>query len=362
MVLLINRKDVEGHLTMGMAIDAMEKAFLELSKNASINHPRRRLHVHYGKDSEAWEQIRLSSFLGALPDRGYIGSNVRADYFKVKQDQINYLSNKPTPRGQDRNVYVLYSAKDSELLAIIYGGSSRSSPVEMVANGISEPMRTAACTGLATKWLARRDSSILGFFGSGFHASSTFAAVSQVLPLTHARIYSPTPSHRSDFAQKMSKITGVDTRGVDEPGNAVRGCDVVVTCTNSRVPVFDGTSVEAGTHVAVTVAGNKEYGFGRREIDDIVVEKSSRIVVNSKEQLVQDEHATLMEPVKKGLISLSKINELSEVVTRTGGNRASDTEITLYHNNAGQGIADLAIAATTYELARELHLGKEISL
>jgi ornithine cyclodeaminase/alanine dehydrogenase-like protein (mu-crystallin family) len=317
--------------------------------------------VHYGKDSEAWEQIRLSSFLGALPERGYIGSNVRADYFRVKNDQIDYRPNDPM-RQTDRNVYLLYSAKSSELLAIIYGGSSRSSPVEMITNNISVPMRTAACTGLATKWLARGDSSVLGFFGAGFHAPSTFAAVCQVLPLKRARIYSPTPSHRSDFAQKMSKITGVDTRAVDEPESAVRGCDVVVTCTNSRVPVFDGTNVEGGTHIAVTVAGNKEYGFGRREIDDEVVAKSSRIVVNSKEQLIQDEHATLMEPVKSGLISLNKINELSEVVSRTAGNRASDTEITLYHNNAGQGVADLAIAATTYELAKELHVGKEIPL
>jgi alanine dehydrogenase len=361
MVLLINRKDVEGHFTMGMAIDAMEEALLELSRNASINHPRRRLHVHYGKDSEAWEQIRLSSFLGALPDRGYIGSNVRADYFKVKHDQIDYRSSNAM-RQTDRNLYVLYGAKDGELLAIIYGGSSRSSPVEMVADNISVPMRTAACTGLATKWLARHDSSVLGFFGAGFHAPSTFAAVCEVLPLKQARVYSPTASHRSDFAQKMSKINGVDTRAVDEPGSAVRGCDVVVTCTNSRVPVFEGATVEAGTHIAVTVAGNKEYGFGRREIDDRVVEKSSRIVVNSREQLIQDEHATLMEPVKNGLISLSKINELSEVVSRTAGNRASDTEITLYHNNAGQGVADLAIAATIYELAKELRVGKEISL
>ena len=45
-------------------------------------------------------------------------------------------------------------------------------------------------------------------------------------------------------------MLGISVRGVDNPEQAVRGMDVVLTATNSLTPIFPEDWVEAGTHVS----------------------------------------------------------------------------------------------------------------
>ena len=54
--------------------------------------------------------------------------------------------------------------------------------------------------------------------------------------------------------------------------------------------------------------------------------------------------------------------DLGEIVVGKAKGREADKEITLFHNNAGQGIADLAIHACYYEIAIQKGIGKQLDL
>ena len=54
--------------------------------------------------------------------------------------------------------------------------------------------------------------------------------------------------------------------------------------------------------------------------------------------------------------------ELSDVLTGRVPGRTRPDQLTLYKNNAGQGVADVAIAARVYQRARERGLGFELPL
>lgn len=75
------------------------------------------------------------------------------------------------------------------------------------------------------------------------------------------------------------------------------------------------------------------------------------IAVNSREAVVQDEQGDLFEPIQKGLIELADLAELGEIASGKQPGRTSDDQITLHKNNAGMGVADLAIAFCAYRRA-----------
>lgn len=87
MPLLIDRRKVEPLLSASEVVRVMEEAFREYGMNPSINHPRRRLHVHH----EEGRQVRLSSFLGALPSKGHIGAFLRSDHFRTERRDSKHL-------------------------------------------------------------------------------------------------------------------------------------------------------------------------------------------------------------------------------------------------------------------------------
>lgn len=334
-------------LNLDDAVQVMEEAFQEYSSNPSISHPRRSLHVL----NQEKRQVRLNSFLGALPIRGYIGANLRCDGFKVKGHLSSTLS---------RGFSILYSAEDASPLAIFYGGSIRNGTVQDLARS-AICLRTAAVSALGTKYMSRVESKTLGFFGSGNHAPSHLAAVCTVRDFRKIKIYSPNRDHREKFAKEMSEILARNIVPVEQPGDVVKGSDVIMCVTNSQVPVFDGLLLEPGTHVTSIVGGYRDdVRGGKREIDDVTLRKSEVIGITSKKQAEEDCQLTVWEPSQRDVIKWKDVIELKDLIARKAQGRTSGKQITLFHNNANQGITDLAITARLYELAKENGIGRDI--
>jgi ornithine cyclodeaminase/alanine dehydrogenase-like protein (mu-crystallin family) len=131
------------------------------------------------------------------------------------------------------------------------------------------------------------------------------------------------------------------------------------------VPVFSGEWLQQGAHVTSIMGGNiglVRAGIAattRRELDDSTIKRSDVIVVNSREQAIQDEQGDLFDPVKAGLLSWDKVGELGQLLNGAIAGRTAAEQITLFKNNAGQGVADVAIASKVYSLARLNGLGIE---
>lgn len=97
----------------------------------------------------------------------------------------------------------------------------------------------------------------------------------------------------------------------------------------------------------------------RRELDDLTIQRSDVIVVNSLQQAIQDEQGDLFDPVQAGLLTWDRVGELGDLLNEKFLGRSGDAQITLFKNNAGQGVADVAIASKIYSLARANGIGTE---
>lgn len=350
MVLVLRPEETRGLISMAEAIEATEVAFRDWGRNRGLNAPRRRIHAPSG--------VRVSVHQGAAPSFGATGLFTHCEYVRPQSEHQTY-DNIAHP------AYVLFSSENGELEAIIIGElTPRELPDVKALTGV----RTAATSIVGTRALARQGAETIGLFGGGQQSKIHLAGLMAVMPVRKVRVYRRDAEKRRQFAEEMSEQLGVEIEPVNSPAECIRGMDVVLAATNASVAVFDGNLLEPGQHVTSIVGSNVglvQGGFTprkRRELDDTTLTRSSCIVVASKEQVTQDQQGDLYDPAQAGIISLDAIHDLGELLAGTAPGRGSDEEITLFKNNAGQGIADVAIGSRIVQRARERGLGMDLPI
>ncbi len=262
-------------------------------------------------------------------------------------------------------VIVLYDEAEGELKAIIIGELTCS---ELPDNVAVTGLRTAATSALGTDLLARPDAESVGVFGASGQARNHLVALARIRKLKRVKVYSRTPENRVRFAAEMAPIVGLNIEPVARPEEAVRRMDIVLTATNSSVPVYDGTWLEPGVHVTSIVGSNVglvKGGFAgakRREIDDATLSRSDVLGIASVQQAIQDEQADIFDPVARGVVRWEQWVEIGAILAGKHEGRSRADQITLFKNNAGQGVADVALGALILEKVRLQGGGEPLKL
>ena len=349
-MLILRPEEVEGLLTMAEAVDAVEQAFAEWGRHPEINLTRRRLHTG---------NSRLNTMPAALPSRDKIGLRVQTEILAVSGGVQTYPSRSPL-------VDVIFDARTAAPLAMILSSTQRGRTADGVPLQTSDLM-TATISAVGTKWMSRGDSTELVLLGSGKQARNHLIAMKAIRNLKRVIVFSPTRAHRERFAEEMAGVLYLDVFPTDNCQKAIEQADIVLATTNTNVPVFSGAWLREGTHVTSIVGSNVgmvQAGViaqKRRELDDATLTRAAVIGIASRELVVQDQQGDIYEQVQSGLISWDKVVELREIVAGHANGRQNAADITVFKNNGGQGIAELAIGDLILIRAREKKLGIEVS-
>lgn len=345
MTLLLRQDEVQGIISMKEAVEAVEIGLKDWSQNLLLNGLRRRIFAPSG--------VRTSVHQGAVPTSGVTGLLIHCERLNVtSEEQIQDKISLP--------VGVLYDSADASLLALIMGAVTARE-----VGGRATSLRTAATSAVGTKYLARDDASTIGILGSGVQAKNHLVALNCIRPIKKVRVYSRSPKNREGFAASMAKLLEVEVEAVERPEQAVKNSAIVLCATNSSLPVLLGRWLEPGMHVISIVGSDKGlvqagyHGAKRREVDDESIRRADVIVVNSVEQIKQDEHADIYDTVNAGVKRWDEIHDLTKLLNG-GVGRTTRDEITLFKNNAGLGVADVALLAKVYRSAKEKKLGLEV--
>ena len=95
-------------------------------------------------------------------------------------------------------------------------------------------MRTGAATGVAAKYLARKDSAVLGLVGAGVQNRRPLLALCRALPrLTEVRILDLNPERARAFCVEMQKQVRPPLRVMEGVRQAIEAADAFVTATVS---------------------------------------------------------------------------------------------------------------------------------
>lgn len=290
-------------LPMPTAIDALEAAF---SADRMPEAPQRAHISVQGAD------------LLMMPAAGEQGAGVKI----VTVNPGNRERGLPLIHG----VYVLFGPETMKTVGMIDGAAITG-------------LRTAAVSGLATRWLARDDARTLVVYGAGTQGRAHLDAMRAVRPIEQVRVVSRTGSSAEELAD-AARTSGLEA-AVAGP-DAVAGADIVCTCTTSSNPVFDGSMVKDGTHINAVGA----YKPDARELDDHVVSKA-RIVVETRDAALS-EAGDLILPIQAGVIGTDDVvADLSEVVRGAPVRRGPD-DITVF-KSVGVAFEDLVVARAAFD-------------
>ena len=324
MILLLSETDIGSVLSMADGVRVVEEAFRQHFTGGVTGIPR--ISADLPGNGGAFRVM-----CAILPEMGFFGLKTLTGYPGRRLAHETYFA------------LLLFSCDTGALRAI------------MAANRLTG-IRTGAATGVAARYLSRADSSVLGIIGAGVQARYQVSALKEVRPLTEVRIFDVDFTKAEAFAREIELDLQVVARAVAHAREAVTGCDLVVTATAAKAPVFDGRWLDDGSHVS----GVGSNSPNKKELDNIVFQRS-RIVVDFKDQALQ-EAGDLQEALKMEAIQEDAIYaELGEVVTGKKPGRQSDREITLF-KSVGMAIEDIATASFVYQQALKTGVGTRIEL
>ncbi len=342
-------QDIREVITIKEAINLVEQGYKEASERPIINAPRRRVHSK--------TNVRISNFPGGVDGLGVIGSLTRGE--KLSHDPGNQVLT-----YREHPIFLLWDSITGHLLSIMIGEIYDKN----IGFSSSMALRTGATSGVGFRHLARKDATMAGVFGTSGQALHKVVALQNERNIKTYKVYSRNAENRKKFCERASALVNAEMIPVRSPQDVVKGSHVIICATNSNVPVFDGNWLEPGQHVVTVVGSNNALvagGWlksGRRENDDVTVERADIIVTNWRESVEQDQQAGLTEPISKGIITWDKILELGEVISGKHPGRTNDDQITYHANNNGTAASDLAIAKWVYDQCKSIGRGTKIEL
>jgi alanine dehydrogenase len=323
---LISEDDVKNTLTMDDALQAVEEALCEKGFNRVQMPPK--TYIFFKKYEGDFRT--MPSYLEG-PDIAGV---------KVVNVHPNNPRTYHTPSIMA--TILLIDPKTGAVFAIL-GGTTITA------------MRTGAISGLATKYLARKESTTLAIVGAGTQARTQLSAISKILNLRTVRVYDKNDEAMKRFIEEAEERYPFTITSSNSVEDCVTDADVISTTTPVTAPIINDAWISPGTHINAIGADAP----GKEELDPEILKRAT-IVVDDLEQAAHSGEINV--PLSTGMITMKDIQgELCEIVVGKKTGRTSKEEITVF-DSTGLSVLDVATAWMVYTRVQEKKLGSSIFL
>ncbi|OGX29655.1 MAG: alanine dehydrogenase [Omnitrophica WOR_2 bacterium RIFCSPLOWO2_12_FULL_51_24] len=322
--LILDKKQVAGLADMKAAIKAVEDVFREYGLGRTKMPPKIYLH---------------------LPEHGGDFRAMPAYVRRPDECVLKWVNVHPDNRR---------FGLPSVMAVIILSDPRNGLPLCIMAGGNPTNIRTGAAGGVAAKYLARKDSRVVGMVGCGAQARTQLLALLNLFKLKDVKVWGFEPHEVKDFIRDMkkAKVKFTAAKDIEE---CVRGSDIVVTTTPSRKPLVKFAWLKAGAHINAIGADAK----GKQELEHWIL-RNAKVVVDSWEQASHSGEINV--PVSYGQITRNNIYaDIGQIVSGRRKGRTNAKEITVF-DSTGLAIQDAAIADLIFKTAVRKRVGIWVSL
>jgi alanine dehydrogenase len=315
---IISERDVETLLTMKDAIHLVEKAYSELNDFKSTIFPAVREEI---SDHKGIFGVKSSY----LKEKRFVG--FKAGGF--------WLGNAAKGKTNHQSTMMLFDAESGE-------------PVCVLSANYLTKIRTGAAGAVAAKYLARKDSKIVGLIGAGAQSKTQLEGLLHYFPVEKIAIYNRTENNARKLAKEIMEM-GLAADICLSPEELTEQADIIVTTTPSYSPVLKTSWVKNGTHINAFGSDTK----GKRELD--IDKKPNKMICDLWEQ------CSIMGEFQHGISRNDLYAEIGDIVNAKKNGRENDQEITLF-DSTGLSVQDLEVAVYIYEKAKESGYGSSAEL
>lgn len=316
MLRILDDEVVDRVLDPSTALEAVGTAFELLATGGAVDHPRERTTAGGTTLNVMWA---AAPSLDALTVKSY-----------------------PVVRPS--------SGRGSVISLLLYGHATGELRALLQADLLGR-RRTAAVSALASRAMARSDSTTLALLGTGYQAPAQVDALATVLPLREVVVVGRDPARAEATAEGVRTAhPALHVETCTDADSAVARADVVVLATSAVEPVFDGRALRPGTHVNAIGSNRADH----RELDRTALARAARIVVDSHVTAGRECGDLLthgLDPSDPAVTS-----ELAAVHAGAEPGRLDADDITVFESH-GLALTDLVCAVRVLAAAEAAGLG-----
>ena len=322
----LNGLDVDAlGMTDDEILDAVEQGLLAQGRGQTVIEPR----VHLRPD-EAFRG-HFNVLRGYIAPMNHAGVKIVGDYVD------NYKQGLPSEMA----LLNLFDPRTGMPQAIVD------------ATAITE-MRTGAITALGAKYLARKDSKVLGHVGARGTAYWNVRLLDRLCDFDEIRVHSRRPESREGFGARLERDLGKPVRVVDNWQDCVEGADIVVEASRLEAPepMLKTEWIKRGAYVV-------PYGtMSAVELD--LTDIMDKMVVDDWGQCKGGPFGSLRAHVNAGKLSEETLHaELAQIVAGDRPGRESEDETILFWHR-GLSLSDIALGSAMLSKAENMGLGTRL--
>jgi len=323
----LNGPDVERlALTDDEVIAAVESALAAQGRRETVIEPR----VHLVPESSAKGHFNV--LRGYVKPLGVAGVKVVSDFVD------NYKVGLPSEMA----LLNLFDPENGMPLAVID------------ATAITD-MRTGAMTALGAKYLARKDSKVLGHVGARGTSYWNVRLLDRLFDFDEIRVHSRRPESREAFAARLSRDLGKTVKVTQDWESCVRGADIVVEASRlpQPTPMLETAWIKKGALVI-------PYGT-MSAVELSLTDIMDKVVVDDWGQCRKGlPFGALRQHVDSDRLTEENLHaELGQVVAGLKPGRERDDETILFWHR-GLSTSDIALGHALLAKARRQSIGQTL--
>ncbi|WP_285649971.1 NAD(P)-binding domain-containing protein [Actinomycetospora sp. NBRC 106375] len=257
----------------------------------------------------------------------------------------------------------------AKLLTVYLGNAAAGHPVHQAAIAVFDPptgrlralvagdlltaARTAACSALSVRHLARPDARVLAVLGTGPQAREHARYAARVHPFGEVLVAGRDPDKAAALARELDLPARPTTLA-----EAVAAADVVCAATSTVAPILRDGEVRPGTHIA-----SVGYIPDGREVDAAVLREALLAVEHRATTLAPFPTGSndLAELLERDEIAREDVVEIGELVAGDHPGRSDAERITVF-KSVGVAVQDAAAAAAVLAAAERAGAGTDVAL
>ena len=242
----------------------------------------------------------------------------------------------------------------SEVGLLLLMDSRNGVPKAIIDGSHLTDMRTGAVTAIGAKYLARKNSRVLGHVGARGTAYWNVRLLDRLFNFEEIRVHSRRPESRNAFATRLSKELGKPVKATSDWCSCVEGADIIVEASRLREPaaMLKTEWIKKGAFVV-------PYGT-MSAVELSLTDIMSKVIVDDWGQCKSGQFGSLRAHVEAGKLSEATLHaEMCEIVAGRKPGRQHDEETILFWHR-GLSLSDIALGHAMLEKATRVGIGHRL--
>ena len=360
-MLFINNTDVAKILNVEDTIKVTEEGILEIGRGDAFGRPSTQSYTETSSPELTYRW------------KGSAGSSKSLQRFAIRL--MSEMISWPVKNG--KKVEDKYCVKPGLFFGNMFLFSTENGePLALINDGYLQHFFVGARAAIGAKYLARKNASVLGLLGSGGQAESHLIAFAAVRNIKKVKVFSPNRENRERFAREMGSKLGIEIVPCATAEEALRGVDILASCTNAREPIVYGSMIEPGMHITLVSGEAVEFGADvypkidvcggggtKSQIAGTPIDDMQALPIylagNLKDRIKTKEPKSNWEKFGGKFVSLPDLISGKEQ-GRTSDSQVTASGIKIDGWSSVNGMQYVAVASHVYDLVKAAGLGREV--